>query len=106
LHSVPGKTTGSVAVLVMQPSGPGNGHGRMPPAGAVTARYADDHESKVLRTDGFLRRQLRDSRPEREHLQWTDAAATCIATPLAEKAGLRECLAERSVRVAPRPLDR
>lgn len=54
-----------------------------------------------------LRRQLRGNRQERQRLQrQVDAAATVIATLLAENAALREQLAKRSGVVVPLPLAR
>ncbi|OAH13500.1 hypothetical protein [Streptomyces jeddahensis] len=51
-----------------------------------------------------LRRQLKDQRRERQRLQQqVDAAATVIATLLAENAALREQLVKRSAVVIPLP---
>jgi hypothetical protein len=64
----------------------------------------DQHQHEEITR---LRRQLRGNRQERQRLQQqVDAAATVIATLLAENAALREQLAKRSGVVVPLPLAR
>ncbi|MFJ8786924.1 hypothetical protein [Streptomyces sp. NPDC102476] len=68
------------------------------------ASLRDQHQQEEITR---LRRQLRGNRQERQRLQQqVDAAATVIATLLAENAALREQLAKRSGVVVPLPLAR
>ncbi|WP_206343022.1 hypothetical protein [Streptomyces ureilyticus] len=72
--------------------------------GRSPASLRDQHQQEELTR---LRRQLRGSRQERQRLQQqVDAAATVIATLLAENVALREQLAKHSGVVVPLPLAR
>jgi chromosome segregation ATPase len=66
------------------------------------ASLRDQHQQEEINR---LRRQLKDNRQERQRLRHqVDAAATVIATLLAENVALREQLAKRSGGVVPLPL--
>jgi hypothetical protein len=71
---------------------------------SAASKHDQAHAAEIAR----LRRQLRDNRHERQRLQddvdAAAAAATVIATLLAENTALREQIAQRSAVVI--PLDR
>lgn len=68
----------------------------------VSQSAASKHNQAQAAEIARLRRQLRDSRHERQRLQdEVDAAATVVAALIAENTALREQLAKRSAMVVP-----